>query len=309
MPCRASAGAALGSRHDHQKGCERATTSRQCPAWRGRVEPVAKKEQSLTILDRPDVLRVIFHPRPDYSPTTATSSVRSVSVEVERGVSVGGRLYEAGPDAPAILLWHGNGEIAADYDALGPMYVGLGITLLVVDYRGYGNSDGSPTCSNLLADALALFRAADGILQREDLAPSRLFVMGRSLGSAAAIEVASTHGARLAGLIVESGFSDTFSLLARLGVHVSGVTEASDGFGSALKMERVTIPTLIIHGENDVLIPAADGRELFRRSGAEDKRLLLIPGAGHNDLMLVARAQYFEAIRRFVFGESGGRDS
>jgi alpha-beta hydrolase superfamily lysophospholipase len=254
------------------------------------------------VLDRPEVLRVTFHPRPDHSPSTLPPGVHSISTEVGQDISVGGRLYQAEPDAPAILFWHGNGEIAADYDPIATLYVGLGITLLVFDYRGYGNSVGSPTCSNLLSDAITLFQAAMGIFEDHGLAPSRIFAMGRSLGSAAAIEVASTHGDSLAGLIVESGFSDTFALLARLGVHVSGVTEARDGFGNARKMEKVTIPTLIIHGESDVLIPASDGRDLFRSSGAHDKRLELIPGAGHNDLMLVGTAQYFEAIRRFVFG-------
>jgi alpha-beta hydrolase superfamily lysophospholipase len=253
-------------------------------------------------LDRPEVLRVTFHPRPDDSPLTLPSSGRSISTEVEQGISVGGRLHQAGPDAPAILFWHGNGEIAADYDSIATLYNALRITLLVFDYRGYGSGGGSPTCSNLLTDAVALFQAAEGIFEDQGLAPSRLYAMGRSLGSAAAIEVASTHGDTLAGLIVESGFSDTFSLLARLGVHVSGATEARDGFGNTLKIERVTIPTLIIHGESDVLIPAADSRELFRSSGAGEKKLELIPGAGHNDLMLVGTRQYFEAIRRFVFG-------
>jgi alpha-beta hydrolase superfamily lysophospholipase len=271
-------------------------------ASRAEVQTVPKMEPSRILLDRPDILRVIFHPRPDDSSTTFLTGVRPFSTEVEQGIYVGGRLYDAGGDAPAILFWHGNGEIAADYDPVGSFYVGLGITLLVFDYRGYGNSGGSPTCSNLLTDAVTLFQAAERFFQNQGLAPSRLFVMGRSLGSAAAIEVASTQGDLLAGLIVESGFSDTFSLLARLGVHVSGATEASDGFGNALKMERVTIPTLIIHGQSDVLIPAADGQQLFRSSGADDKRLVLIPRAGHNDLMLIGTAQYFEAIRRFVFG-------
>jgi alpha-beta hydrolase superfamily lysophospholipase len=269
---------------------------------RAEEQTVPKMEPSHMVLDRPEVLRVTFHPRPDDSSSTLPPGVYSISTEVEQDISVGGRLYQAGPDAPAILFWHGNGEIAAEYDAIATLYVGLGISLLVFDYRGYGNSGGSPTCSNPLSDAITLFQAATRIFEDQGLAPSRLFAMGRSLGSAAAIEVASTHGDSLAGLIVESGFSDTFALLARLGVHVSGVTEARDGFGNARKMEKVTVPTLIIHGESDVLIPASDGRDLFRSSGADDKRLELISGAGHNDLMLVGTAQYFEAIRRFVFG-------
>jgi len=107
-------------------------------------------------------------------------------------------------------------------------------------------------------------------------------------------------------LIVESGFADTFALLARLGIRLQGVEESQDGFNNAAKMERITIPSLIIHGQQDVLIPAQDGEELFRRSAAPDKRLLLIPGAGHNDLLARGLSQYMESIVAFVFGEQGG---
>jgi len=259
------------------------------------------------ILDQPEILRLIFHPRPDYPLAVGAPGGQSLSVEVEPGISIGARLYAARSDAPAILYWHGNGEIAADYDAIAPLYTGLGITLLVADYRGYGMSSGAPSCSNLLSDAVAVFRAADGIFDHHGLTPSLLYVMGRSLGSAAAIEVAAESQAELAGLIVESGFADTFTLLSRLGWRVEGTTEQEDGFGNGDKIAGVTVPTLIIHGEDDVLIPAQDGEKLFHRSGAEDKRLLRIPEAGHNDLMLVGRTLYFDAIQTFVWGDRGGR--
>jgi hypothetical protein len=132
--------------------------------------------------------------------------------------------------------------------------------------------------------------------------------MGRSLGSAAAIEVAAHAGEQLAGLIVESGFADTFALLSRLAVWLEGATEDQDGFSNATKISRITIPTLIIHGQDDLLIPAADGQELYRRSAAEHKQLVLIPGAGHNDLMMAGRDQYFRAIHTFVQAQSGGQD-
>jgi alpha-beta hydrolase superfamily lysophospholipase len=228
-------------------------------------------------------------------------------VEVEAGISIGTRLYAAHSDAPAIVYWHGNGEIAADYDTIAPLYTRMGVTLLVADYRGYGTSSGTPTCSSLLSDAGAVFRAVDDIFQHHGLTPSRLFVMGRSLGSAAAIEAATQASRELAGLIVESGFAHTFALLARLGCRVEATTEQQDGFGNGDKIAKVTVPTLIIHGENDLLIPSRDGEELFRRSGAEDKRLLIIPHAGHNDLMLVGGALYFDAIRTFVWDDEGGR--
>ncbi len=259
-------------------------------------------------LDQPQVLRLLFHPRPEYALGLLSPQARSVSIDVEPGISIGGRLYSTRPGDPAILYWHGNGEIAADYHAIGPMYTRLGITLLVIDYRGYGTSDGSPTCSNLLSDAITLFDTLDRVFQDHQLTPSRLYVMGRSLGSAAAIEVARHAGDQLAGLIIESGFADTFALLARLGMRAEEADEALDGFANAAKMGLISVPTLIIHGRNDVLIPATDGQELLRRSAAKYKRLVLIPDAGHNDLMLVGEAQYFEAIRTFVVDCSGGED-
>jgi alpha-beta hydrolase superfamily lysophospholipase len=254
-------------------------------------------------LDQPEVLRVLFHPRPEYHFASQAPGIYPISIEVEPGIAVGGHLYPASPEAPAILCYHGNGEIAADYDGIAPLYTRLDITLLVIDYRGYGISGGHPTASNLVADAMPVFNALDGVLPDQGLAPSRLYVMGRSLGSVPAIEVAVHAGEQLAGLIIESGGWDTVGLMARLGVRLQGGDEIRDGFGSRAKMCQVTIPTLVIHGQNDVLIPATDGQELYHSCAAEDKRLLLIPGAGHNDLMMVGRAQYFGAIRKFVFGE------
>ncbi len=252
-----------------------------------------------SILDHPDILQVMFHPRRDFGFASAPGA-QPISITVEPGVAIGGRLYSANAEAPAILYFHGNGEIAADYDFIAPAYTALGLTLLVVDYRGYGASDGTPTASHLLSDALAVFEAIDDVFQDNKLTPAQLYIMGRSLGSAAAIEVALQAGQKLAGLIIESGFSDTLALLARLGVRVQGVDESLAGFGNAAKMEQITTRTLVIHGQNDVLIPATDGQELHRRCAAADKRLVLIPGTGHNDLMMVGRAQYFEAIEQFL---------
>jgi len=267
------------------------------------------------ILDQPEVLRALFYPRRDYALAPIPPGVYLVAVEVEPGVTIGGRLYPVAGEAPAILYFHGNGEIAADYDNIAPLYTRLGITLrqaqgrllLVIDYRGYGRSAGTPTASHLLADAVAVFDAVGHIFEGNALTPSRLYVMGRSLGSAAAIEVALHAREQLTGLIVESGFADTFALLARLGARVQGADEERDGFGNPAKMGQLTTRTLIIHGQDDVLIPASDGRELYRRCAAPDKRLVLIPGAGHNDLMMVGMSQYFEAIRTFVYGPTTNR--
>jgi len=258
-----------------------------------------------SLLDRPEVSQVLFYPRRAYGLALASGGARSIEVEVEPGIVLGGQLYPATPDAPAILFFHGNGEIAEDYDDIAPMYTQLGITLLVMDYRGYGTSGGAPTASYLLSDAVAVFQAMGRVLHENSLAPARLYVMGRSLGSAAAIEIAARADELLAGLIVESGFANTFALLARLGLQVRGADEERDGFGNPDKISRITLPVLIIHGQDDVLIPATDAHELHRRCASPDKQLVLIPRAGHNDLMMVGMKVYMEAIRHFIRGDTG----
>lgn len=251
------------------------------------------------ILNHPNILQVLFHPRGDYG--TIRPDTHVVTVKVDKGVTLGGRLYPAEPDSPLILYYHGNGEIAADYDDLSVLYTQPGISLLVMDYRGYGTSSGTPTAKSLLTDAVAVFDQRARIFADYDLTPARVYVMGRSLGSVTAIETALHAGADLDGLIIESGFSDTFGLLRRMGVQVQGAEEQVQGFDSGQKMERITTRTLIIHGTHDVLIPPTDGQELYRRCAAAEKYLELIQGAGHNDIMLVGMQQYFEAVRRFVY--------
>lgn len=251
-----------------------------------------------TVLDRPEVLRVLFHPRHDNS--TIAPGAQAIALDVEPKVRIGGRLYPGSPDSPLLLFFHGNGEIAAHYDYVAEFFVQLGLTLLVMDYRAYGLSNGTPTGTNLLTDAVAVFKNLGLILESHSLSPTRLYVMGRSLGSAAAIEVARYAGTKLAGLIVESGFADTFPLLARLGLPLEGASEERHGFGNALKIGQITTKTLIIHGERDELIPAAQGKKLYDCSAARKKMLVLIPQAGHNTVMRLGRSRYFGAIQKLV---------
>ncbi len=249
------------------------------------------------VLDRPEIGAVLFHPRPDYPHPVESAEARTVRFSMADQTVIGGRLYPAETTAPAILFFHGNGEIASDYDDLAPLYRQLGLTLLVADYRGYGLSGGHPSATGLAEDALTVFDQTPSILTAAGLAPSRLLVMGRSMGSAAALVIAEAKGAALAGLIIESGFADTLPLVQRLGGFLpAGAVEARDGFGSLARITKVTVPTLIIHGEEDWIIPPSDGRRLYEASGATEKRLLLIKGAGHNDLMMIGARQYFPAV-------------
>ena len=256
------------------------------------------------ILDRPEVLRVLFHPRKEQGYPFSTPDIGIISVEVAPEVEIGGRLFSAGSSSPLIIFFHGNGEIAADYNDIAQFYRQIGVTLLVWDYRGYGLSTGIPTASCLIADAEILINKTEEICRENNLDPIRIYIMGRSLGSAAAIEVVSHSHKDFSGLIIESGFSDTFSLLSRLGVKIECAEENLDGFGNLLKVTEIKIPTLVIHGESDVLIPPKDGQDLYESCGADSKKLVFIPDGNHNDLMFVGLERYFNALGAFVHQKS-----
>lgn len=258
---------------------------------------------ALPLLEEPDIARVLFHPRREDPAAIPARGVQPVYFEVEPGLAVGGMLHASAATAPATLFFHGNGEIAAEYAEIAKQYTDLGITFLVADYRGYGRSGGAPTAGALLADAVAVFDGLESVWEEHGLAPEGVYVMGRSLGTVCAIEIASQRGDRLAGLIIESGFADTFSLVARLGGDPRCGSEEEDGFRNAQKIESIEARTLVIHGEEDRIIPASEGKELYERSAAPDKHLELIPQSGHNDLFYFGFDQYFSAMRRFVKGE------
>lgn len=256
-------------------------------------------------MDVPEILTRLFYPRRAYGDEVTPVYGANRRIEVATGVSIGCRFYPASTVGPALLFFHGNGEIAPDYDYIAHFYQERNISLFVADYRGYGLSDGSPTCSAIIADAHPIFLGFTEIMKEYEIGGG-LFVMGRSLGSAPAIEVAASYGAQLRGVIVESGFASTRNQLRRLGVaHLFSDASGEVGFGNDAKIANIAIPTLIIHGENDEIIPFEEAKALYALSGASDKRFLPIPGAGHNDLMDRALDTYMDAVEAFTAGRAG----
>ena len=250
--------------------------------------------------DSPDILAVVFHPRPEGMVPSRGGGFESLEVPVESGVVVGGRFYSATTNAPTVLFFHGNGEIVADYADLAPVYTDLGINFMPMDYRGYGRSTGRPSVTTMLQDSHLVFDFARAWL-KEGGYTGRLFVMGRSLGSAPALELAAAKPDEIAGLIVESGFSDALALVGRLGWRPGrGPIPTDNLLCHPEKIRRYEGPTLIIHGTEDVIIPVTDAEALYQASGSARKELLRVPGAGHNNLFAVGYQEYFRAIAEMV---------
>jgi fermentation-respiration switch protein FrsA (DUF1100 family) len=217
-------------------------------------------------------------------------------IQVEKDVVVGAQFHLAGKEAPNILFFHGNGEIVADYNDIGPLYLRMGINFLPVDYRGYGRSSGKPTITAMMRDSHVIFDYVQNWLKKKDYT-GPFILMGRSLGSASALELSVHYGDKIDGLIIESGFAYAGPLLRLLGIdmEVLGIKE-EEGFRNTDKIRKFYKPTLIIHAEYDHIISLTEGQALYDACSARDKRLLIIPGANHNDIFLRGIKEYMEAV-------------
>jgi pimeloyl-ACP methyl ester carboxylesterase len=258
-------------------------------------------------LDQPEVLRILFHPRREEHTGPQPDNAVDNSITVADGVQVHARFHLAGREEPNILFFHGNGEIVSDYDEIGPFYTKFGINFMAADYRGYGKSTGSPTVTAMLDDAHRILDAVKAWLSTAEYT-GPLLIMGRSLGAAAALELAASHAEAFAGLIIESGFATTLPLLMNLGIDVAGLgISEEDGFRNVRKISSFTKPTLIIHGQYDEIIPVNSAAILQAQSPARSKEFQVVPGASHNTIIASAGELYFSVIKQFCNKISGIR--
>ena len=261
---------------------------------------VERSKIDYSALDRPEILMYLFHPRPEWGAPRSEEGAVDVLIPVEEDVVVGGRYYLADKEAVNILFFHGNGEIVADYEDLAPLYTKRGINFLPVDYRGYGRSTGRPTITAMMSDCHVILEYTRNWLA-ENGYTGPFAVMGRSLGSASVLELISCYAREIDGLIVESGFAYAGPLLRLLGIDVQalGVAE-EEGFRNVDKIRTFPKPTLIIHAEFDHIIPFSDGQALYDACPADDKRLLMIPRANHNDIFARGIEPYMDAVKELT---------
>ena len=252
-----------------------------------------------SLLDRGGLSAQIFFPRPDPSrtPAGATDHV----VEVGDGATIAARRYETDQHGPTIVYFHGNGEVVGDHDGIAPLYHSIGVNLAVFEFRGYGRSTGTPSIEHLVADGAICGRRALELLDADGFGGPR-FVMGRSLGANPALEVAArVPGYR--GLILESGAGNISRFGPRLGIPPGPEFDRLVAAHEA-KLASITIPTLIIHGLHDDLVPVENALATAELLTASEVTTELVEGAGHNDLLLVDAGRYITAIDRLVSAQA-----
>lgn len=178
------------------------------------------------------------------------------------------------PESPGslVLFGHGNGELIDSWPGELRGYTERGVSVLLVEFRGYGRSGGTPSQAGIVDDFVAFY---DRVVKRPDVDPTRVVFHGRSLGGGVVAQLAARR--KPAALILESTFANLIGMAHR---YLAPGFLVRHPFRTDLVLRRLDVPILILHGRRDTIVPVAHARRLHRI--ARDSKLILFD-AGHND--------------------------
>ncbi len=208
------------------------------------------------------------------------------------GVQLHGWFLERERPRAVVLYLHGNGgNVTHRAHLLRTLHDRLDVSVLVLDYRGYGRSEGSPNEAGVLADARA---ARAWLAERTGLAPSEIVLWGHSLGGAVAVDLAAAEGAK--ALVLECTFSSAPDVAAYHYPWLPVRLLMKTRLDSLSKIGRYRGPLFQAHGDADTIVPIQFGRRLFEAAN-EPKRFEVIPGAGHDDVFM---PDYYRKLAAFL---------
>lgn len=239
--------------------------------------------------------RFIYHPeRRIPQEAERPDEVQDCHFTTEDGLQLHGWWRPAGDaeDAPVVLWFHGNaGDISRRVDNLQMMPDSLNVFL--IDYRGFGRSEGHPSEEGLYEDARAAHRY---LVEERDIAPERIVVFGRSLGAAVALQLGLERP--VGAVIMESPFRSVAAMAQAMFPFLPAGFMVGDMYDNVSKVKDLDVPLLVIHGTEDDLVPFGHGRAVYEAAGASAE-LYPIDGAGHNDTYQVGGSAYFERLLNF----------
>ena len=219
---------------------------------------------------------LLFLPQPVIGPPRGARPVELLAFEREEGVKVRGWLVKAAaPRAPLVIFYGGNAE-ELSWRMTEPWPADWSLAL--VNYRGYGESDGKPSEAALFGDALAVF---DALARRPDIDASRIVLVGRSLGSGVAAYVAAERP--VAAVVLISPYDSMTAIARRHYPWLPVGLLLKHPFDSASRAPQIRAPLLAIAGEADRIIPPSHSRRLVE-AWAGPTRFVELRGADHNDL-------------------------
>lgn len=227
------------------------------------------------------------------TPADAGLHYRDVEMVTGDDLRLHGWFVPAAEERAVLLFLHGNaGNVSHRLDSL-EIFHALGLSVLIIDYRGYGRSEGRPSEDGLYRDGQAAMDFLAGELQ---VAPGEVLVFGRSLGAAVAAHVAARNP--VAGLVLESAFTSVADMGAELYPMFPVRPLVRHRYPTLETLQEVSAPLLVIHSPEDEIIPFHHGRTLYEH-GPEARLLLRIAG-DHNTGFLRHRERYVAGWRLFM---------
>jgi uncharacterized protein len=193
----------------------------------------------------------------------------------------------------SVIFCHGNGGDMGDLLSSVETFHMMGVDLVVFDYRGYGRSTGKPTEQGTYEDATAAWQYLTGT---RGVPAKRIVLYGRSLGGAVAAELAERVNP--GGLVIESAFTSASDMAVRVFPYLPARLLCRFKYDTLSRLGRIACPVLVAHGQNDTMVPYAQGRRLFA-AAKEPKRFSEIVG-GHNDGSIDIDPAYQAAFREFL---------
>lgn len=215
----------------------------------------------------------------DRTPASAGLTYRDVALTTDDGERLHGWWIERrAPALGPVLLCHGNAGNVGDRVAHADVLTRAGFDVLLFDYRGYGSSSGRPDEQGTYRDARAALR---WLLGRPDVDPARVLYLGESLGGAIALELALEQPP--AGLVLLSAFTSVRDM-ARIHNRLIPTAFVPDAYPSLRLIADLQAPVLVLHGEDDMIVPVEHARALYD-AAPDPKRLRIVSGVGHNDIV------------------------
>ncbi|MDL5159031.1 alpha/beta hydrolase [Actinomycetospora termitidis] len=226
--------------------------------------------------------RLIYLPEIGPVPAAATvlPGARDVVLETADGTALGAWFVPAEGPRREVTVLVANGN-AGDRSLRAPLAAALraeGLDVLLFDYRGYGDSTGSPSEEGLAADARA---AHQHLVTKRAVLPQRTILLGESLGAGVTARLATE--VPVGGMVLRSPFTDLAAVAERLYPVVPVRLLLADRFPVADLVARADVPTTVVLGEGDRIIPPALSRAVADAAGAD---VVAVPGADHNDAVL-----------------------
>lgn len=207
----------------------------------------------------------------------------------------------ADPARGALLFCHGNaGNNSHRLDSI-RLFHELGLSVLIFDYRGYGQSTGKPTEKGTYRDADAAWQY---LVEQRGIRPEHIILFGRSLGASIAADLATRQAA--AGVILESAFTSVPDVAAKFYPWLPVRWMSRYQYNTRKQLADIHSPVLIVHSRDDEIIPYSNGEHLFETAN-EPKQFLELRG-GHNDGFMVSGDSYFRGLEVFLNGVLGAYD-